>query len=65
MKKQRMMRVVRKTVLSLAALALVAWIGYSAYDIYDSNKERTVAQINYDALNTYLSGLAETESTAE
>ena len=55
----------RPDVYKRQVLALVAWIGYSAYDIYDSNKERTVAQINYDAVNTYLSGLAETESTAE
>ena len=41
MKKQRMMGIMRKTVLSLVALALVVWIGYSAYDMYDSDKERT------------------------
>ena len=30
-KKQRIMNVVRKTVLSLAVIALVGWLGYSAY----------------------------------
>ena len=58
-KKQRMMNVVRKCVLSLAALALIGWLGYSAYDTYTSNQEREVVTVNYDALNTYLSGLAE------
>ena len=65
MKKQRLMSVLRKTVLSLVALALVGWIGYSAYDTYDSNKERKVAEINYDALNTYINGLTQTEEPAE
>ncbi len=58
-KKQHMMNVVRKCVLSLAALALIGWLGYSAYDTYTSNQEREVVTVNYDALNTYLSGLAE------
>lgn len=65
MKKQRIMGIMRKTVLSLVALALVVWIGYSAYDMYDSDKERAVAQVNYDAVNTYLNGLTETEEAAE
>lgn len=57
MKKQRMINVVRKTVLSLAALALVGWLGYSAYDTYTSNQEREVASVNYDAVDNYLQSL--------
>lgn len=56
-KKQRVMNVVRKAVLTLAALALVGWLGYSAYDTYSSNQEREVATVNYDALTTYISEL--------
>lgn len=56
MKKQRIMNVMRKCVLSLA---LVGWLGYSAYDTYTANQEREVVAVNYDALNTYLGGLAE------
>lgn len=59
MRKQRMMNVLRKAVLSLAALALVGWLGYSAYNTYSSNQEREMASVNYDSLNTYLNGLAE------
>lgn len=65
MKKQRIMGVMRKTVLSLVALLLIAWLGYSAYGTYDANKERKVAEINYDAVNTYLTGLTETEEATE
>lgn len=59
MKKQRLMNVVRKCVLSLAGLALIGWLGYSAYNTYSANQEREVATINYDAINTYMSELSE------
>lgn len=58
-KKQRIMSVVRKCVLGLAALALVGWLGFSAYQTHESNQERAVAEVNYDAVNNYLSGLSE------
>ena len=59
MKKQRLMNIVRKCVLSVAALALIGWLGFSAYDTYSANQEREVAAINYDAINTYMNGLSE------
>lgn len=58
-RKQRIMNVVRKCVLSLVALALVGWLGYSAYDTYESNQERPVASVNYDAVNNYLSTISQ------
>lgn len=58
-KKQRIMNVVRKVVLTLAALALVGWLGYSAYQTYESGQEREVAEVNYDAVNNYLNQLSE------
>lgn len=59
MRKQRIMNVLRKCVLSLAGLALIGWLGYSAYDTYTSNQEREVVSVNYDAIDNYLSGLSE------
>ena len=59
MKKQRIMNIVRKCVLSLTALALVGWLGYSAYVSHESKQEQEVAEVNYDAVNNYLSGLGE------
>ncbi|MDO4439905.1 MAG: hypothetical protein Q4B74_02165 [Eubacteriales bacterium] len=59
MKKQRMMNILRKCVLSLAAIALVGWLGYSAYVTHESKQERAVAEVNYDAVNNYISGLSE------
>ena len=59
MKKQRMMNILRKCVLSLAAIALVGWLGYSAYVTHESKQERAVAEVNYDAVNNYISVLSE------
>lgn len=58
-KKQRIMSVVRKTVLTLAALALVGWLGFSAYQTHESKQERSVAEVNYDAVNNYLNSLSQ------
>ena len=65
MRKQKMMNIARKTVLTVVALALVAWLGYSAYDMYESGKERVVAEVNYDAITDYLNGLAADETVEE
>ena len=42
-----------KGVLMIAVLALIGWLGYSAYDIYESGKERTVSEVNYDAVSDF------------
>lgn len=63
MRKQKMKNIARKTVLSLVALALVGWLGYSAWESYDSNRERPVAEVNYDSVSDYLNTL--TSSDAE
>lgn len=59
MRKERMMSIVRKAVLTVVAVALVAWLGYSAYDIHESNQERAVAEVNYSAVTDYLNSLSE------
>ena len=56
-RKQRIMSVVRKCVLSLVALALVGWLGYSAYGTYEAKQPRDVVEINYDAVQNYLNDL--------
>lgn len=47
----------------VVALALIGWLGYT-YDIYESGKERTVSEVNYDAVSDYLNGL-NAEGSAE
>lgn len=63
MRKQKLMGIVRKSILTLVALALIGWLGYSAYDLYESGKDRVVAEVNYDSVSDYLNTLtAETEA---
>ena len=42
MRKEKMMRNVKRCVAGAIALALVGWFGYSAYDLHSSNQERAV-----------------------
>lgn len=65
MRRQKMMNLARKAVLSLAGLALIGWLGYSAWDMYESGKERVVAEVNYDAVTDYLDSLNEDAPDAE
>ena len=78
MRKQKLMNNMRKGVLVVVALALIGWLGYSAYDIYVNynlavqagitvsriDEERTVSEVNYDAVSDYLNGL-NAEGSAE
>ena len=57
MRKQKVMGIIRKGILTLVALAVIGWLGYSAYDMYESGKERVVAEVNYDPVTDYLNGL--------
>lgn len=59
MRKERIKGVARVCVAAVVAVALVGWIGFSAYDSYTSNQERPSAEVNYDAITDYMSGLSE------
>lgn len=65
MRRQKMMNLARKAVLSLAGLALIGWLGYSAWDMYESGKERVVAEVNYDSVTEYLNNLYADTSNVE
>lgn len=59
MHKERVKGIVRTCAAVVVAVALVGWIGFSAYDSYTSNQERPSAEVNYDAVTDYMSGLSE------
>ena len=61
MRKQKMMGIVRKGVVAVIAVALIGWLGDSAYDMHESNKERSVTEVNYDSITDYLNGLSSAE----
>ena len=58
MRKQRMMGILRKCVLSLAGLALIAWLGFSGYDMYESGKGRVVAEADCSPVTDYIGSLS-------
>ena len=57
MRKEKILRNVRRCVAGVIVLALVGWFGYSAYDLHSSNQERAVAEVNYDSITNYLNTL--------
>ena len=58
MRKEKIMRNVKRCVAGVIVLAIVGWFGYSAYDLHSSNQERAVAEVNYDSVEDYLSTLS-------
>lgn len=61
MKKEKIMHMVRRTVIGVISLALVGWLGYSAYNIYESKKPVETAEIDYTAITDYESNLMTAE----
>lgn len=57
MRKEKMMDIVRKVILSVVALALVGWLGFSGYSHYKADIPRPTAEIDYSAITNYMSGL--------
>lgn len=57
MRKEKMMDIVRKIILSVVALALVGWLGFSGYSHYKADIPRPTAEIDYSAITNYMSGL--------
>ena len=61
MRKQKMMHIVRNTLMAVVVVALIGWLGYSAYDAYESKQPRQMAEIDYTAVNEYLETLTASE----
>lgn len=61
MRKQKVLKYVRRSVVSVIAAAFVAWIAYSAYDIHESNRVREVAEVDYSAVTDYLNSINQSE----
>ncbi|MDD3360229.1 MAG: hypothetical protein PHW34_00975 [Hespellia sp.] len=57
MRKEKMMDIVRKILLSVVALALVGWLGFSGYSHYKAGVPRPTAEVDYSAITNYMSGL--------
>ena len=58
MRKQKIARVARNSVMAIVFVAVVGWVGYSAVAYYQENKPREVVEVDYAALNEYTNGLS-------
>ncbi|MDD2979794.1 MAG: hypothetical protein PHN80_07455 [Hespellia sp.] len=56
-RKEKIMNVVRKSVLALVAVALIGWLGFSAYNSYTASQPREVVEIDYNAITDYMNAL--------
>ncbi|MGN0405612.1 MAG: hypothetical protein ACI4F1_10345 [Bariatricus sp.] len=61
MRKQKIMHIVRSTIVGIIAVALVGWLGYSAYGLYEQNQPREAAEVDYTAVDGYLQSLSLSE----
>ena len=57
MRKEKMAHMMRTGVLLVIGAALIGWIGYSGYSMYEDKQPRELAEVDYEAINTYLEGL--------
>lgn len=57
MAKEKRMKALRTTVLSVVCVAIVGWAGFSVYQYYEANKPAETHQVNLDGINDYLSEL--------
>lgn len=57
MRKEKIMDVIRKTILTLVAVALVGWLGFSGYTQYKAGIPRPTTEVDYTAVTDYMSEL--------
>ena len=58
MKKQKIAKITRNSIVTLVLVAVVGWVGYSAVAYYQDNKPRKTVEVDYAALNEYTNGLS-------
>ena len=57
MKKEKTCKMVRNTLFAVIAVVLVGWLGYSVYGIYEDKQPRSVAEVDYTAVDEYMESL--------
>lgn len=57
MKKQKIAKITRSSILAVVLVAVLGWVGYSAVAYYQDNKPREVVEVDYAAINEYADGL--------
>ena len=60
MKKEKRMRTLRNSVITLVIVALLGWISFSVYQMMTSPSEqqKQAVEVDYSSINEYLNGLS-------
>lgn len=59
MKKAKQKKAIRNTVTAIICVAVVGWLGFSAVDYVNENKPRQELEVDYTAIDDYLTGIGE------
>ena len=59
MKKAKRQKAVRNTVAAVICVAVVGWLGYSAVDYIETNRPRQEVEVDYTAIDEYLTTMGE------
>ena len=59
MKKAKQKKMIRNTVTAIICVAVVGWVGYSAVDYAVKNQPRQEVEIDYTAIDEYLTDIEE------
>ncbi len=67
LKREKFKKNVLATIGTIVCVVIIGWIGYSGYGFFQSQKAEnpTQTEIDMNAISDYLSGLSDTEATAE
>ncbi len=57
MKKAKQKKTIRNTVTAVICVAAIGWIGYSAVDYWETNQPRQEVEVDYSAIDEYLTSM--------
>ena len=58
-KKQKREKMIRSSIAGVILVAIVGWIGYSGITYYQNNKPRETVEVDYSAVDDFITGLSE------
>ena len=59
MKKEKQQKMLRNAVTAIVCVAVVGWLGYSAVNTIEENRPRQEVDVDYTAIDEYLSTVNE------
>lgn len=57
MRKQKIAKIIRNSIVAVILVLVVGWIAGSGVKYYRDNKPREVVEVDYNTLNEYVNGL--------